>query len=229
MRPVVWSASSVNTYMDCHLKWYFTYVAALPSEASEPQKVGIAVHDYAEKVLKVGGYIAFDPEIEPLVEVFHNDILPTYGDAVLIEAPFQIEVNGIPFSGVIDSVDKREVSWDEILILRDLKTTGSRPAAGKYRLAMTGYWLGATDLGFPPDAMQLDYIVRTKKPYYWPELMEPVEEYDIATFAATLQSAADGVQRADYQPTALGTRSCLYCGHRASCGPHQRYAEVAGD
>jgi hypothetical protein len=34
---------------------------------------------------------------------------------------------------------------------------------------MIGYWLGAADLGFQPTNIpQLDYIVRTKQPYYWP-------------------------------------------------------------
>ena len=248
-RPVVFSASSVNSYQNCHLQWYFTYVLAEPSVQSEPQRVGIAVHDAAELYLK--GTIArtsvvhVEPTLRLLEHIFRDEILPTYETPVLIEATFQIEVNGIPFSGVIDSVDRRhigplpEVDWDsegrelmietefDVNILRDLKTTGSRPAPGKYRFAMTGYWLGATDLGYEPDAAQLDYIVRTKTPYYWPEVMDPITDDDISIFAATLESVAGGVARADYEPTGLGSSwACKSCGYRDICGPYQRFMEV---
>ena len=90
--------------------------------------------------------------------------------------------------------------WGFANILRDTKTTGSRPSPGKYRFAMTGYWLGATDLGFPPDISQLDWLVRTKNPYYWPEAMEPITDDDIAIFAAELETVAEGVARGDYLP-----------------------------
>lgn len=243
-RPVVWSASSINSYNTCHLAWYLGYVLMEPGQRSEAMEVGIEVHDYAERALRHFGMVPTEElhTDDPLVKIkgiFRIDILPTYRDPVLIEAPFQIEVDGIPFSGVIDSVDRHD-PWGEMPppmprrnvpyanILRDLKTTGSRPAAGKYRLNMIGYWLGATDLGFPPDAMQLDYIVRTKAPYYWPEVMDPVTDEDVDWFAGTLQSVSDSVGREDYEPTALGSRSCSSCTHRAICGPLARYKEITG-
>ena len=231
-RPVVFSASSINSYINCHLQWFFGYVAAMTGETSEPQRVGIAVHDAAETVLRkfpAPNYVdvlADHPSVIPLTEVFLRDILPTYRNPVLIEAEFQIEVNGIPYSGILDSVDEHDTPWGSSLILRDLKTTGSRPAGGRYRFAMTGYWLGATDLGYEPDAAQLDYIVRTKTPYYWPEVMDPITDDDISIFAATLETVANGVESGDYRPTGLGTWACKSCSFRGSCGPYIRYQEV---
>ena len=52
MRPVVFSASSINTYQDCHLQWMFNYVLLEEGVPSEPMVVGIAVHDAAEQILK---------------------------------------------------------------------------------------------------------------------------------------------------------------------------------
>lgn len=275
MRPVVFSASSVNSYLSCHLQWYFLYICGEQGEQSEAQRVGIAVHDHAEKRLRGEPINSDRMPVEKFwpvfaaTNVFDRDILPTYRDPVLIEAAFQIEVNGIPFSGVIDSVDRHDVGLtdtedgvyigpiqhDPALckpgkcpgptgcwcvacergehpplryanILRDLKTTGSRPKEGRYRFNMIGYWLGARELGYECASMQLDYIVRTKTPYYWPEVVAAPTDDDIEWFAATLQSAADGVGRADYHPTALGTRACLSCPCRSFCGPYSRYKEV---
>lgn len=241
MNPVVFSASSVNAYLECHLKWYFTYILNEQGEQSEAQRVGIAVHDYAEGVLRQmrgdGQAVVVSEAPMELTGVFNRDILPTYRDPVLIEAAFQIAVNDIPFSGVIDSVDRHDYppltglltaypQRDTINILRDLKTTGSRPKAGRYDFNMVGYYLGSTELGYTPDVMQLDYIVRTKTPYYWPEARPVPDETDIAVFAATLETVANGVERADYAPTGLGTRACSYCPVASICGPLTRYKEA---
>jgi hypothetical protein len=231
-RPVVFSASSVTSYQMCHLQWWFTYVLAEPAEESEPQRVGIKLHDFAERSLRTLGtrYKTDDPEIEALAKVWNNDILPTYRWPVLIEAEFQLEVNDIPYSGILDAVDEHDMPWGEALILRDLKSTGSRPSPGKYRFAMTGYKMGAEDLlGRKIDAAQLDWVVRTKHPYYWPEALEPITDDDINVFAATLETVAEGVARADFEPTGLGTWACKACGYKAACGPYQRLEESTRD
>jgi PD-(D/E)XK nuclease superfamily len=246
-RPVVYSASSVNAYLDCHLRWYFSYVLGEPGIGSEAQRVGIKIHDFAERSLKNLGarYLTDDPEIESLVWVWNNHILPTYRWPLLIEEPFQITVNDIGFSGIIDSLDQQDVGEQSIVdwdsegrdmidpypvyanILRDLKSTGKRPPAGKYRFNMIGYYLGVTEgLGLPVHAMQLDYIVRTQRPYYWPEVVPLPDEEDIQEFAVTLERVAEGVARSDYEPTGLGTYVCGYCPHRTVCGPYQRYQEI---
>jgi CRISPR/Cas system-associated exonuclease Cas4 (RecB family) len=198
MRPVVFSASSANTYLDCHLRWYFSYVLGEPGIGSEPQRVGIKIHDFAEKSLRNLGtaFLCDDPEIDSLATVWNRDILPTY-------AP------------------------DYVNILRDLKSTGKRPPAGKYRFNMVGYYLGVTEgLGYEVHAIQLDYIVRTQKPYYWPEVVPIPEEDDIQEFAATLETVANGVARGDYEATGLGTYVCGYCPHQAICGPYARFKEI---
>jgi hypothetical protein len=227
---VIFSASSVNTYQMCHLQWYFVYIAAIPVESSEPQAVGIAVHEYAEKRLRDAS--RNDPDInfvtkdiEPLAAVFDRDILPTYENVVLVEEPFQIMVNGIPFSGVIDSLDRWEHTWGPEIILRDLKTTGNRPGGGKYRYNMVGYFVGAESMGHRPHVLQLDYIVRTRKPYYWPEVQPVPDQQEIDGWAAQLEIVADYVARGDFHPTGLGTYVCNYCNFRDICGPLARFKE----
>lgn len=250
MRPVVFSASSVNSYLDCHLRWYFSYVLNDEGDQSEAQAVGIAVHDVVEMTLKgtlPADAFADDPVIGSLIRLFNREILPTYRDPILVEVPFQITVNGIGFSGVIDALDRQDVGQQDIVdwdsegrdaidpyplyanILRDTKTTSKRPAAGKYRFNMVGYYLGVTEgLEHRVDAIQLDYLVRTQKPYYWPEVQMLPDEDEIAAFAATLERVAEGVDQGDYRPTGLGTYVCGYCPHASTCGPYTRFKEVTG-
>lgn len=226
MRPVVLSASSVNAYGDCHLRWYFSYVLLEEGVQSEAQAVGIAAHEALEALLR--GMRPKTDGIESIVMVLARDIIPTYREPVLIEAPFQIEINGIPYSGIIDSLDRQdtgEILGYDALILRDLKTTGSRPAPGKHRFALSGYWLGATDLGYEPTIAQLDWVIRTRTPYYWPEPVQ-IDDDDIDAFAATLERTAEGIDKGDYEPTGVGTYVCNYCPHQSICGPYKRYKEV---
>lgn len=228
MRPVVFSASSVNSYLDCHLQWWFSYVLNEEGAESEAKNFGIAFHDAVEQILK--GTLppdAFDDfPIKSAIEVFVRDIWPTYRNPVWVEKEFQIEVEGIPYSGVIDALDEQDVPWGFEDILRDHKTTGSRPRPGRYVLNMRGYWLGARDLGREPAAIQLDYVVRTKTPYYWPEVVPVPTDDDLASFANTLYRVANAVERSDYRATGLGTRACQMCPHTAICGPYKRFKEV---
>ena len=54
----------------------------------------------------------------------------------------------------------------------------------------------------------------------WPEVVSAPDGDDIAWFASTLEDVADGVGRADYEPTGLlGTIACSYCPDSVSRGP----------
>lgn len=230
---VVLSGSSVSTYLTCRLRWWFEYVAAMEVEASEPQRVGIQIHDAAEMYLKGtvarDSIIHTDPVLRPLERVFRDEILPTTGEILLVEHPFSVDVNGIPFTGVIDWLERHHKTWGIEHILRDLKTTGSRPSnSARYDFAMTGYYVGVTEgLGYDITAMLLDWIVRTKKPYYWPMKMDLPDEYAIAGWAVTLEHVAEDIARGDYRPTGLSSSwACKSCNYREVCGPYQRYKEV---
>lgn len=229
MRPVVLSASSVNTYLDCHLQWWFEYVATMTGLESEERQTGIAIHEYAEARLKAPDekIVPADPTLAGLAEVWETDIFPTFRQPLHIEALFEINVNGVGFSGVLDAIDGQDVPWGIEYILRDLKSTKSRPSKGRYRFNMIGYWLGAReDLGVECAALQLDYIVRTKTPYYWPEVQPLPDRDEVEAWAGVLERVANGIARSDYRPSGLGTRACASCPHTISCGPYQRYQEV---
>jgi hypothetical protein len=150
-----------------------------------------------------------------------------------VEEAFEIEVNGIGYSGAIDRLDALAGPEGEPqLILRDTKVTHSRPRSGKYRLNMIGYALGVEHViaGRMPDLLVLDYIVRTKEPYYWPEYIDPPSDADIGWFAAQLEQAAEGIDAGRFEPLGLsGAFTCAACPHQAICGPYSRLQQHLGN
>jgi RecB family exonuclease len=154
-----------------------------------------------------------------------------------VEEAFEIEVNGIGYSGAIDRLDALADPedldpWRAQLILRDTKVTHSRPRPGKYRLNMIGYALGVEHViaGRMPNLLVLDYIVRTKEPYYWPEYIDPPSATDVDWFAAQLEQAAEGIDAGRFEPLGLsGAFTCAACPHQAICGPYQRFQQHLGN
>jgi RecB family exonuclease len=269
-RELVLSASSMNAYLECPLRWYFSYVLAERGETTLKKVIGIACHDAIEILLKnlinhpADGPLpnaedvynaAFDTELslgpvrmakdDPGVEegrasglkalTLYMKVLAENPDDIFsiahVELPFEIEVNGIPYSGSIDRVDADNDPGDALnkvaVMLRDTKITHQRPRKGKYRLNMIGYALGLeAETGLHPDMMVLDYIVRTKDPYYWPEYIDGPSPLDVADFANTLQQVAEGIDAARYPADGLHTpMACATCPHTRDCGPYQRLQE----
>lgn len=231
VEPVVFSGSSVATYERCHLQWWFEYVAAAPHEKTIELQIGLELHGYAERLMSArlaGGPGCLLPvaedepepttELEELYFVASRDIEP-----VLVEAPFSITVDGIPYSGFIDLVDDQAA-------IRDIKTVGKRPHAAwhnqygfDYSFAMTGYAMGFRQMtGAIESDLVLDYLVKTQTPYYWPiSHGGPVEDWEVDQWRSRLYRAANSIVRRDYEPTGLGTWACAKCPFAAVCGPYQ--------
>ena len=250
---MILSASSISTYNECHLQWYFTYVERRPAE-SEAMDLGQEVHDYAEAILREGVPITKggpcgicemvphspqcqnrDDEAARLVDVFIDEIYPTYREPVLVEAAFELDVEGVTYTGFIDSVDVEDFPGFDALEMvpypmstkvRDLKTSKSRPRPDKYRDPLIGYYLGARELGYPADELQLDYIVKTKKPYYWPEVQPVPDDDEIDVWAGQVARVAASIEMADWEPTGVGTWHCSTCPHKDICGPYDRWLEM---
>lgn len=235
----VLSGSSIATYEECHLQWYFTYVERR-SDRSEAMDIGQGVHDYAEMLLSGETITAgpLDPEVKRLFGVFVNDVAPTYGEVLLVEAAFELDVEGITYTGFIDAVDREEVGFGvdaedivpagmaTLTVVRDLKTSKNRPRPNRYRDPMVGYYLGARELGYQADLLRLDYIVKTKIPYYWPEDQEVPDDDEIDAWAAKVIRVHQQIEDENWEATGLGTYHCSSCPFKDICGPYERYQEL---
>lgn len=147
-----------------------------------------------------------------VVEKYQEIVAPTI-QPLYVEQEIQFQIDGIPWSGFIDLVD-------DTGRVRDLKTTRRKPVARTdYALAMTGYAVGYREMtGNIETGITLDYMVRTKEPYYYPAATEgPVSNQSIAVFAEVLSGVSESVQHGIFLPTGLKTGACSWCGYRAIC------------
>lgn len=244
----VFSASSVNTYNRCGKQWEFAYVYGIKSPPSIRAVIGIAAHEavevnYRQKMtsgvdLPVSDVLdafsdAFDRVVETAVpdeketpasgkdsgiktvDLYHREVASTV-HPVLVEEQVQFKVNGVPFSGYIDLVDTRRQ-------IRDLKTVKSKPNRSDYSFNMIGYAIGYRQAtGEVESGVQLDYVVRTKEPYYHPVPSDgPIPDSAVEAFANVVTGVADAVQKGVFLPTGLNTGACSWCGYREMCKPYK--------
>jgi RecB family exonuclease len=202
------------TEVDEHGDWYDKAVAEMV-ESLSMNLLGARTHPKLTiEAAFASAALCFDRYFE--------DVFPLI-DPVMVEEPFQFEVDGIPYSGVIDAGDGA---------VRDLKTTGSRPSSGdRYDFAMIGYAVGYRRLtGHIESDRILDYIVRTQHPYYWPIRLGPATNEDIDQFANIVGEVDDGVRAGRFRPTGLDKRSvCVSCPHQARCEPYQNLQAIRGE
>lgn len=223
MSDLVLSSSSVSSWLDCHLQWYFRYVLQLDGTNSEPLEFGIAIHEHIEDALKPAGegQASVDPAVLELYDVWTDNVSPILGTPRFVEEQYRFWINGIDYQSTLDIVD----GYDIVI---DTKSTKSRPRAGRYRIPLIGHAIGFRALtGEREKGRRLDYLVRTKTPYYWPEATDgPATPDEIAEFGATVEAVAEGVSREDYAATGLDSPwACATCPYRLECGPRIRWEE----
>lgn len=227
MTGLVLSSSSVSAWLDCHLQWWFRYVLQAEGESSEALDTGIAVHAHIEEYLKSRTLAGRDEpmvfidriDVVSLFVVWEREVRPLIGRPRFVEEQYRFNINGIDYQSTLDLVDE-----DGVVI--DTKTTRSRPRPGRYRIPLIGHALGYRALtGEKERGRRLDYLVRTKTPYYWPEAIEgPATIDEIVEFGATVEAVAEGIAREDYAATGLDSPwACASCPYRNECGPRLRY------
>lgn len=231
MSDLILSSSSVAAWLDCHLRWWFDYVALRPAPVDERLQTGIDVHAQVEWLLRLKqGSWLYDksnprppasPAVMELATLYERQVLWRV-EPVLVEAEYQFNLDGVTYQSILDAADDQGV-------VIDLKTSASRPGKDgrRYRLSMIGHAIGYRVLMAKEETgRRLDYLIRTKTPYYWPVELDPIDDDDYDYFSATLYEVAEGIDRGEYAPTGLDSPwACATCPHKAACGPYQRMKE----
>lgn len=241
--PVVLSASSIATFLRCGIQWEFAYVYNIKSRPSVRQSIGLAFHTAVERNLTqkiesradlvedevVGAFTdeydhlvvdVEEPEEDPgkgkdsgivVVRKHHREIAPTI-QPLWVERPIQYKVNGVPYSGTIDLVDQHRR-------VRDWKTSKRKPDRGSYLLNMIGYALGYRhETGETEKEVVLDYLIRTKQPYYYPVSSGgPVPDHARDSFATIAEQVYSAIQAGRFVPNGLVNNACSWCGYQNIC------------
>lgn len=144
--------------------------------------------------------------------LLHHETVAPGIDPLWIEEPVQFEINGVPYSGVIDLVDARGR-------IRDWKTTARKPRPAGYVTNMVGYAIAYRQrTGQIETEVVLDYLVRTKKAQYVPIASGgPISDAAIAKFATNVLAVAEMVGRGDFPSHGATTGQCRWCPYAAIC------------
>lgn len=151
----------------------------------------------------------------------HHEVVSPSIQPIMVEQAVSFEVNGVPYSGWVDTVDdKRRI--------RDTKFVARTPSkvTRDHQLAMTGYALGYRHLtGEVESEVVLDNVVRLKKePKYVPIASGgPVPDTAIASFARTVTGVSEGIQKGVFLPNGLENNACSWCGFREICPAYKEY------
>lgn len=146
-----------------------------------------------------------------LTKLHHSEVSPTI-QPLWVERPVQFDINGVTFSGQIDTVD-------EMKRVRDTKTTARAPRPEQYLMNMTGYALSVRQLtGEVETDTVLDYLIATKKPRYLPITAGgPVTDKAINQFANTVDAVAGAIDAGRFVPNGVQNGACSWCGYAAQC------------
>lgn len=242
---LVLSASSVDSYEQCHWRWYLQYVELHEGAASIPTAVGNAVHAGAQhfyegvlehrevphaEVLDVAD-LRFLLEIESIVDAEEDPLkyrpitarcMTTYLEDVAEKVWGQVISTETAITTVVDGIAfSGHPDQLEDGVVADTKVV-KQPARfwDKYLFQMTGgAVLYEAVMGDAPADRRVDQIIRLKRdrPRYVPIHYGETTVRQMDEFRRGLNDVAEGIARGDYTPTGLATGACRYCPVRFIC------------
>jgi RecB family exonuclease len=232
---VALSASDIETYRSCPLRYKFARVLRIPTEQTLHQRFGIAVHQVLERFHSDGGETLaqlmqlldsgwrragfgdtqrenelFEKGRAALTR-YHARLLAQDSEPVWFERSFSFQLGPHHLRGRVDRVD-RVVGADEEYELIDYKT--SRPkAAGQLRddVQLSLYALAAREDWQLPSSRQAYY-------YVLDDVKVPVtrEARDSASIVDTVLEVGEGILAQEFEPTPSHA-ACSICDYRIVC------------
>ena len=147
------------------------------------------------------------------VRFWRAQIAPTIQPR-LVEEPISFIINGVPWTGTIDTVDEEEVVIDH-------KFTAKTPSsADSYILNMVGYAIGYRQkTGGIERGVRLDHVVGLKKDTKYAPIRSdgPVPDQSIVAFADIVETADRSIKAGIFPATGLKSGACSWCGFNDIC------------
>lgn len=230
------SASQINTYMRCPMQYYFRYCRGYKIPPGEPLTTGKAIHaaiehNYRQKMetrvdLPVkevqevfaaaidelkdetdwGTYKASEIKDEGVlaVKVYHEEVA-SKTQPIAVEKKIEVPFGNTTLLGYIDLIDENHT-------IRDTKTTKRTPPQKILSddIQLSGYaWAYNKLYGqLPRGGVQLDYLVRLKKPKIV-QMPGEQNEKTIRRFERTAKTIIEAIENKCFYPNP----------HNFMCGP----------
>jgi DNA helicase-2/ATP-dependent DNA helicase PcrA len=233
------SASDIETYRSCPLKYKFARVFRIPSEPTINQRFGILVHQVLERYHGASGEAGL-PELLGLLEAgwrrggfgdseeerqfrakatsslvrYHDRFREDESEPVWFERSFQFRMGPHLLRGRVDRVDRLPDGGYELI---DYKTGRPKTAAQlRQDVQLSLYAVGARESWDLEAASQAYYYVLDDEKV-------PVDrsEEDRDWITETVMTVAEGIQGQGFEPTPSWS-ACSMCDYRIACPAAER-------
>jgi DNA helicase-2/ATP-dependent DNA helicase PcrA len=227
------SASDIETYRICPLKYKFARVFRIPQEPTIHQRFGIAVHQVLERFHSTGGGSLaslmelfeaswrrsgfgdsddeqqFRARAVEALERYWNDEQTSEGEPVWFERSFAFKLGPHLLRGRVDRVDKRPDGSYELIDYKTGKARTEEQLREDVQLSL--YQMGARESWqLETSAQSYFYVLSGEKV----EVEHSSEELD--RVKATVAEIADGILAQDFEPTP-SPEICSFCDYRIIC------------
>jgi len=235
---LVLSASDIETYRTCPLKYKFARVFRIPSEATMNQRFGILVHQVLERYHQSGGQSVDEllglldagwrrggfgtSEEEKQLRVKAEAALHKYQDRlrgedsepVWFEKPFTFRLGPHTLRGRVDRVDRLPDGGYELI---DYKTGRPRTAAQlREDVQLSLYAVAAREAwDVQSERQSYHYVLDDEK------IPVPSDEIDRDWIGETVLEVADGILGQGFEPTPSYS-ACSWCDYRIVCPAAER-------
>jgi RecB family exonuclease len=234
--PIRLSYSSISTYELCPLQYKLRYLDGRPGRRTPALGFGESLHEalrrfHAQPVpvsptpAQLMGYLdeswdrsayanaqeerAYRDHAREVLLAYHKDNAPGFRVPVALEQRFQIDVDGVTVSGVIDRMDRHPDGSYEII---DYKTNRRLPPR-KYverDLQLSIYYLAAWEVwGILPDRLTLYFLLPGQ-----PMTVARTPE-DLDATRSRIADVAQGIKAGRFAPQE--NRLCDWCDYQAQC------------
>ena len=232
------SASDIETYRSCPLRYKFARVLRVPQEPTLNQRFGILVHQVLERYHQLavesldellglldfgwrrGGFGDSDEERQLRAKAvaalrrYHARVAEEPVEPVWFERAFSFKIGPHTLRGRVDRVDRLADGGYELI---DYKTGRPRSAAAlREDVQLSLYAVGAR-AAWDLDATQQAYLYVLDDE----KVRVPSSEIDSGWIADTVDEVATGILAQDFEPTPSFT-VCSMCDYRIACPAAER-------
>jgi DNA helicase II / ATP-dependent DNA helicase PcrA len=232
-RGLMLSASDIDTYRICPLKYKFARVFRIPQEPTIHQRFGIVLHQVLERFHAAGGgslaqlmdlfevswrrsgFGGSDDEqqfreraVQALERYWRLD-QESEGEPVWFERSFAFKIGPHVLRGRVDRVDRRPDGSYELIDYKTGKSKSEEELREDVQLSL--YQMGAREAWRLETSAQSYFYVLTGEKV-------PVEhsEEELERVKGTVTEIAGGILRQDFEPTP-SPEVCRFCDYRIIC------------